>query len=183
MRAVKQKMVNSGHNPDDLDEFSYRRIRWLTDRPKDDGWTKIWEGDNSEYYKLLNLGVPVDAVRLRMEGDGYDPDTLDVGLFRKVQIRMKKEDFEYDEGKDPGIEYLKVRHSWFYVVVVVVVWLFGCVPRRGRHVLARYPNQHVLLMISFLTLPSPSPPTPPESVLGLFHFFDSISTCSTKGLR
>ena len=97
MRAVKQKMVNSGHNPDDLDEFSYRRIRWLTDRPKDDGWTKIWEGDNSEYYKLLNLGVPVDAVRLRMEGDGYDPDTLDVGLFRKVQIRMKKEDFEYDE--------------------------------------------------------------------------------------
>ena len=61
-----------------------------------------------KYYKLLNLGVPEEAVRQRMYEDGCEPETLDVDLFRKVQIQMKKEDFQYDEGKDAGIEYLKV---------------------------------------------------------------------------
>lgn len=47
MRAVKHHMLISGSDPNTLDDFSFRRIRYLKDRPRDDGWHEVWEGEYS----------------------------------------------------------------------------------------------------------------------------------------
>mmetsp|Transcript_16953 Transcript_16953/g.39140 ORF Transcript_16953/g.39140 Transcript_16953/m.39140 type:complete len:128 (+) Transcript_16953:155-538(+) len=60
-----------------------------------------------QYYKILNLGVPLEAVQQRMYMEGYDPQALNVDLFNKVQRKMRQEDFDYEEGKDVDAQYNK----------------------------------------------------------------------------
>jgi len=84
-----------------------------------------------QYYKILNLGVPLEAVQQRMYMEGYDPQALNVDLFNKVQRKMRQEDFDYEEGKDVDAQYNKVRamlyaNAWGLFTDRFPLWLFGC---------------------------------------------------------
>mmetsp|Transcript_16951 Transcript_16951/g.39133 ORF Transcript_16951/g.39133 Transcript_16951/m.39133 type:complete len:116 (+) Transcript_16951:155-502(+) len=81
-----------------------------------------------QYYKILNLGVPLEAVQQRMYMEGYDPQALNVDLFNKVQRKMRQEDFDYEEGKDVDAQYNKVRAMLYAMLgdCLLTDSLFGC---------------------------------------------------------
>lgn len=76
---------------------------------------------------MLNIGVPLEAVQQRMYLEGYDPNCLDFELFRSVQSQSSEQGFEYDEGKDSDMTYLKVSNQMTFELAVlfwlIVVWL------------------------------------------------------------
>lgn len=59
MRAVKSRMYMDGHEPDELDDFQYKRVRFLSASERPQGWSEIWEGPHAKVRVCAPFVLPL----------------------------------------------------------------------------------------------------------------------------
>jgi Formin Homology 2 Domain/Subunit CCDC53 of WASH complex len=92
--AVKNALARDGKDPSILDLDPEKSLKSQTGRggedEKDNGVPLKDDPEYSKYFKMLNMGLPKDAVKNAVARDGKDPTVMDLDPSRSVEFQMKK---------------------------------------------------------------------------------------------
>lgn len=107
MDAVKHAMKRDGCDPSIIDLDPAKSLKSQRGGGEDDGPPLRDDPDYSKYFKMLKMGLPMDAVKHSVKRDGKDPAIMDLDPDKSIKSQMKsdsaddgsplKEDPEYDK--------------------------------------------------------------------------------------
>jgi hypothetical protein len=107
MDAVKHAMKRDGCDPFIMDLDPEKSLKSQRGGGDDDGPPLRDDPDYSKYFKMLKMGLPLDAVKHAVKRDGKDPAIMDLNPDKSVKSQMKsdsqddgpplKEDPEYEK--------------------------------------------------------------------------------------
>lgn len=106
--AVKMKMEQEGLDPAVIDLEPTQLIP-EKEKSKDDEGEKVPVGKHprfEKFFKMIKMGIPPDAVKLKMKNEGLNPDMLDKDPEEMVPLEEKKKDADEGE-KVPVSEHPK----------------------------------------------------------------------------
>ena len=107
MDAVKHAMKRDGCDPSVIDLDPAKSLKSQRVGGEDDGPPLRDDPDYSKYFKMLKMGLPMDAVKHSVKRDGKDPAIMDLDPDKSIKSQMKsdsvddglplKEDPEYEK--------------------------------------------------------------------------------------
>jgi hypothetical protein len=104
LEAIKLKMKQEGVDPTVLDKEPTTLIPLEDDSPdeEEDTGPKVKASEHpkySKYFKMIQVGLPIDAVKMKMKSEGMDPTILDKNPDDMIPVDDKKKDPAGAKGK------------------------------------------------------------------------------------
>jgi len=96
--AVKNALVRDGKDPTIIDLDPGKSLKSQTGAKEDTGIALKDDPEYEKYFKMIAMGLPVDAVKNALMRDGKDPGVLDLDPSKSVQFQLGK-----NGQKDTGI--------------------------------------------------------------------------------
>ena len=111
MDAVKHAMKRDGCDPSVMDLDPEKSLKSQRGGSKEDGPPLRDDPDYSKYFKMLKMGLPMDAVKHSVKRDGKDPSIMDLDPDKSLKSQTKSD--AVDDGpplrEDPEYEkYFKM---------------------------------------------------------------------------
>ena len=89
--AVKNALVRDGKDPSIIDLDPEKSLKSQSGGPieeKDDGPPLCEDPQFTKYFKMLKMGLPVDAVKNALQRDGMDPTVRNAASYIRVPLRL-----------------------------------------------------------------------------------------------
>ena len=116
--AVKNALVRDGKDPAIMDLDPEKSVASQMGgggaEEKDTGVPLKEDPEYSKYFKMLNMGLPKDAVKNALVRDGKDPATMDLDPTKSLQFQAKKKSGSGAIHRAPSKKKKKVRRKKIY---------------------------------------------------------------------